>query len=107
MACIKAAMAMVSSTVMGISQMRISMVGKKGWTLMSHHIFLALSIQLVFTSKFKKVFIFSKAAKKSGIPVRGNLSNTFERYDLNPVLRPSQKGELVESAYKMREEISK
>ena len=29
------------------------------------------------------------------MPVRGNLSNTFVRKDLNPVSLPSQKGELV------------
>ena len=34
----------------------------------------------------------------SGMLVRGNLSNTFVRYDLRPVFMPSQNGELVESA---------
>ena len=34
--------------------------------------------------------------KLRGIPVRGKLRNTMLRYDLRPVFRPSQKGELVE-----------
>ena len=33
-----------------------------------------------------------------GMPVRGKFRNTTLRYDLSPVCRPIQKGELVESA---------
>jgi hypothetical protein len=33
-----------------------------------------------------------------GMPVRGKFRNTTLRYDLSPVFRPIQKGELVESA---------
>lgn len=33
-----------------------------------------------------------------GSPVRGKLRKTTLRYDLRPVCRPSQKGELVDSA---------
>ena len=33
-----------------------------------------------------------------GTPVRGKFRKTMLRYDLSPVRRPCQKGELVESA---------
>ena len=46
----KAAMAIVSCTVIGTSQMRNSTVLKNGCTRRSHQIFFALSMQLVFTS---------------------------------------------------------
>ena len=91
-------MQMVSSTVMGTSQIRNSTVLKNGCTRRSHQIFLALSIQFVLTSSLIKFSYASILSKYSGIPVRGNLSNTLVRKDLYPVLRPSQKGELVLSA---------
>src|SRR5688572_14559455 len=97
-ACINAASAMVSSTSMGISHILNSMVLKKGWRRTSYQIFLPLSMHFVLTSRFIYLSYSSALEKKSGIPVRGNLSNTFTRYDLNPVLRPCQNGELVDNA---------
>src|SRR5450755_1757216 len=91
----KAAIQMVSSTVIGTSQIRNSTVLKKGCTRRSHHIFLALSIQFVLTSSLMKFSYASILSKYSGIPVRGNLSNTLVRNDLYQVLRPSQNGEFV------------
>jgi len=40
-----------SSTRMGMSQTRNSMVSKNGWRRMSHQIFLALSMHLVLTRR--------------------------------------------------------
>src|SRR5215471_1033092 len=93
-----AAKAMVSSNRIGTSQMRNSSVLKKGCKRRSHQIFFPLSIQWVLTSKAMYSSYSAADGKFSGIPVRGNLSNTLVRYDLNPVFLPSQKGELVESA---------
>src|SRR5687768_11646533 len=91
----KAAMAMLSSTVSGTSQILNSTVLYDGCTRRSHQIFLGLSIQFVFISNFVKLSYASKLSKLSGMPVRGNLSKTLVRNDLYPVLRPSQNGELV------------
>src|SRR4029077_6663986 len=94
----RAAMIMVSFTVMGTSQILNSTVLKNGCTRRSHHIFFALSMQFVFTNSLIKFSYASMLSKYSGIPVRGNLSKTLVRKDLYPVLLPSQKGELVLSA---------
>ena len=78
--------------------MRTSSVEKNGCGRTSHQIRLALSMQLVRISRLTR---FSKSAQLvnvSGMLVRGNLSNTLQRYDLSPVFIPSQNGELVESA---------
>ena len=37
--------------------------------------------------------------------MRGNLSNTLQRYDFSPVLRPIQNGELADSA-RLRQEVA-
>src|SRR5437868_12779116 len=50
---ISAAMARVSSTRDCASHTRTSSVSKKGWSRMSHQIFLALSMQPVFTSRLQ------------------------------------------------------
>src|SRR6185312_9499137 len=93
-----AAMASVSSSRMGISQTRTSKVLKNGCGLISHQIFLPLSMQCVLTSRFTKVSYSAQLAKTSGIAVRGKRSKTFERYDLYPVFIPIQKGELLDNA---------
>src|ERR1700690_1052707 len=93
-----AASAMVSSTRIGMSHIRNSSVLKNGCGRMSHQIFFALSMQLVLISSLMKFSYSPQLGKESGILVRGNLSNTLQRYDFSPVFIPSQKGELVESA---------
>src|ERR1700678_4342319 len=95
---ISAAMAMVSSSRIGISHTRTSSVLKNGCGRISHQTFLPLSTQLVLTSRLIKVSYSAQLAYTSGIFVRGKRSNTLDRYDLNPVFIPSQKGELEESA---------
>src|SRR5579862_4363738 len=93
-----AAMATVSSSRMGMSHTRTSSVLKNGCGRISHQIFLPLSMQLVFTSSATKVSYSDQLANVSGMPVRGNRSNTLQRYDLKPEFMPIQKGEFVESA---------
>src|SRR6476620_11561879 len=93
-----AAMASVSSTHIGMSQMRTSSVEKNGCGRTSHQIFLALSMHLVRTSRLTKVSYSAQLANVSGMLVRGNLSNTLQRYDFSPVFMPSQNGELLDSA---------
>ncbi len=91
-------MANDSSARIGMSQMRTSMVEKKGCGRTSHQIFLALSMQLVRTSRLTKPSKSDQLVKVSGMLVRGNLSKTLHRYDLSPVFMPSQNGEFDESA---------
>src|ERR1039458_3748314 len=91
-------MASVSSSRMGISHTRTSSVSKKGCGRMSHQIFLPLSMQLVLTSRSTKVSYSAQLAKTSGMLVRGKRSNTLQRYDLNPLFMPIQKGEFDDSA---------
>src|SRR5215510_16298703 len=91
-------MAIVSSARIGMSQTRNSMVLKKGCGRTSHQIFLPLSMQLVLTSRLTKLSNCSGESKDSGMDVRGNRSKTFVRKLFNPLLRPSQNGEFVESA---------
>ena len=57
-------------------------------------------MQFSFTSKFTKFSYALHDSNCSGIRVRGNRRNTVVRNDFNPVLRPIQKGELVDSASK-------
>src|ERR1039457_7348472 len=87
---INAAIAMVSSKRMGMSQTRTSRVSKNGCGRMSHHTFLPLSIQFVLISKLRKVSYSAQFAKTSGMLVRGKRSNTLQRYDLNPGFLPLQ-----------------
>src|ERR1700744_1783464 len=95
---ISAAMAMVSSSRMGMSQTRTSSVLKNGWGRMSHQIFLPLSMQPVLTGRFTNVSYSDQLANVSGMPVRGKRSNTLQRYDLKPVCIPIQNGEFDDSA---------
>src|ERR1700721_2265237 len=90
----RAAIAMVSSSRIGMSHTRTSRVLKNGWGRMSHHTFLPLSTQLVLTSRLINVSYSAQLAYTSGMLVRGNRSKTFDRYDLNPVFTPSQRGGL-------------
>src|SRR5262244_157495 len=100
MACVNAAIAQASSTLVVQSHMRNSSVPKVGCGRTSHQIFLPLSMQFRRTSRFTKFSYSLQDWNISGTPVRGNLRNTVVRNDFNPVLRPIQKGELVESASK-------
>src|SRR5262249_13401245 len=93
-----AAIAIVSSTRMGMSHTRISSVPKNGCGRTSHQIFLALSMQLVRTSRLTKFSKSDHDENVSGMFVRGNRSKTLQRYDFRPVFIPIQNGELVESA---------
>src|SRR5579872_866168 len=95
-----AAMASVSSTRIGRSQMRTSSVEKNGCGRTSHQIFFALSMHFVRMSRLVKFSYSDQLANVSGMFVRGNLSKTLQRYDLSPVSIPSQNGELAESASK-------
>src|SRR5947209_11773048 len=92
-----AARAMVSSTRIGMSQIRNSSVLKNGCGRISHQIFFALSMQRVRISRLTKFSKSDHPVNVSGMFVRGNLSNTFVRYDLRPVRMPIQNGEFVES----------
>src|SRR4029077_19960294 len=89
---------MVSSRRMGMSHTRNSRVLKNGCGRMSHQIFLALSIQFVLISRLTKFSNSDQLEYVSGIFVRGNLSNTLQRYDFRPVRIPNQNGEFAESA---------
>src|SRR5271155_3132979 len=97
-ACTNAAIAMLSSSRMGMSHTLTSRVSKNGWGRISHQTFLPLSTQFVLTSRLIKVSYSAQLAYTSGMLVRGKRSKTFDRYDLKPVLVPSQNGELEESA---------
>src|ERR1051325_7033665 len=99
-ACVSAAIATASSTFVVTSHIRNSSVPNVGCGRTSHQIFFPVSMQLSFTSKFTKFSYSLHDSNCSGIPVRGNLRNTVVRNDFNPVFRPIQNGELVESASK-------
>ena len=64
----------------------------------SHQILDALGIDFVAVSVSMSPVKSSHDPISGGIPVRGKFRNTTLRYDLSPVFRPIQKGELVESA---------
>src|SRR5580692_13205466 len=100
MACVSAAMATASSTFVVTSHMRNSSVPNVGWGRTSHQIFLPSSMEFNFTSRFTKFSYALQDSNCSGTPVRGKRRKTVVRYDLSPVLRPIQKGELVERASK-------
>src|SRR5271169_6451966 len=97
---VSAAMATASSTRVETSNMRNSRVPNVGCGRTSHQIFLPLSIQFSLTRRFTKFSYALQDSNCSGMPVRGKRRNTVVRKDFNPVLRPIQKGELVESASK-------
>src|SRR5208282_3369719 len=98
MACVSAAIATASSTLVAVSNIRNSSVPYVGCGRTSHQIFLPLSMQFSLISKLIKFSYALHESKNSGIPVLGNLRNTVVRNDFSPVLRPIQNGELVESA---------
>src|SRR5829696_9028847 len=81
-----------------ISHTRNSSVLKKGCGRRSHQIFLPLSMQLVLTNRLTNPSNSAHELKVEGMPVRGNCCHTIVRYDLRPVTRPCQKGELADSA---------
>src|SRR6267143_5874431 len=91
-------MATASSTFVATSHMRNSSVPNVGCGRTSHHIFLPLSIQFSLTSRLRKFSYALQDSNCSGTPVRGKRRKTVVRKDFRPVLRPIQKGELVERA---------
>src|SRR5262245_28661230 len=93
-----AAIAIVSSARIGMSQTRNSIVLKKGCGRTSHQIFLPLSMHFVLTRRFTNASNCSGDSKDSGMDVRGKRSNTFVRKLFSPLFLPSQKGEFVERA---------
>src|SRR5271167_2652776 len=97
-ACVKAAIDTASSTLVATSNMRNSRVPNAGCGRTSHQIFLPLSMQFSFTSRFTKFSYALHDSNVSGIPVRGKRRNTVVRNDFRPVFLPIQNGELVESA---------
>src|SRR5579864_8575747 len=97
-ACVSAAMATASSTLVVTSHIRNSSVPNVGCGRTSHQIFFPLSMQLSFTSRLRKFSYALHDSNCSGTPVRGKRRNTVVRKDFSPVLRPIQNGELVESA---------
>src|SRR6202040_2327238 len=97
-ACVRAAMATASSTLVVTSHMRNSSVPNVGCGRTSHQIFFPVSMQFSFTKRLVKFSYALQDSNCSGTPVRGNLRKTVVRNDLSPVLRPIQNGELVDSA---------
>src|SRR3974390_3346063 len=99
-ACVSAAIATASSTFVVVSNMRNSSVPYVGCGRTSHQIFFPLSMQFSLISRLMKFSYALHESNCSGIPVRGKRRKTVVRNDFSPVLRPIQKGELVESASK-------
>src|SRR4029450_7849062 len=91
-----AAIASVSSTRIGRSQIRTSIVEKNGCGRTPHQMRFALSMQLVRISRLTSPSKSAQLVNVSGMFVRGNLSNTLQRYDFRPVFIPSTNGEVVE-----------
>src|SRR3954470_19701654 len=93
-----AAIAIAARGAVGTSQILNSSVPNVGCGRRSHQIFLPLSMQCSSMSVSTYCSYSAHELKWSGMPVRGNLRKTVVRYDFNPVLRPIQNGELVDSA---------
>src|SRR5712691_7840993 len=94
----RAAIASESSSVVQLSVMRISSVGKRALGRRSHHRLVAFSISPAPTRMSTWRRYSPQLAKRSGVPVRGSSSKTARRYDLSPVFSPCQKGEEVDKA---------
>src|SRR5213076_3130157 len=80
MAWVSAASATVSSSRIGTSHTRNSIVSKKGCGRTSHQIFFPLSMQFVLTRIRTYSSKSAGDSKTSGMLVRGNLSKTFVRF---------------------------
>src|SRR5579885_1812692 len=93
-----APMATASSTRVQTSQMRNSSVGYLGFGRTSHQILLPSGIEFVSTNTSIIWLSCGQDSQTGGMPVRGKALKTMLRYDLSPVSRPIQKGELQESA---------
>src|SRR5437016_772027 len=91
-----AAMHTASSTRVQTSKMRNSSVGYFQLGRTSHQILLPSGIEFVRTSVSTRSDNSAHESNVGGIPERGKLRKTMLRYDFKPVLRPIQKGELVE-----------
>src|SRR4051812_12491330 len=91
-----AAMHTASSTRVQTSQMRNSSVGYFQCGRTSHQIFEPSGMQPVTMSVSRYSSYALHDGRWRGTPERGNARKIVERYDLSPVLRPIQNGELVE-----------
>src|SRR5712692_2300467 len=91
-----AAIHTASSTRVHTSQMRNSSVGYDQLGRTSHQILDPSGMQFVVVSISTRSVYSLHERNARGTPVRGKPRNTTDRYDLSPVLRPIQNGELVE-----------
>src|ERR1043166_5286324 len=91
-----APIATASSTRVQTSQTRNSSVGSPQLGRTSHQIWDALGIDPVATSVPTTSSNSAHEPSDRGMPERGKERNTTLRYDLSPVRRPIQNGELVE-----------
>src|SRR5215472_16545438 len=87
-----------SSSVVQLSVMRNSSVGKRALGRRSHHNLVSSSISPAPTRMSTWRRYSPQLAKRSGVPVRGNSSKSARRKDLSPVFSPSQNGEEVDIA---------
>ena len=99
-------MASVSSTRIGMSQMRTSSVEKNGCGRMSHQIRLALSMQLVRISRLTKLSKSAQLVNVSGMFVRGNLSNTLHAVRLQPGVHAEPERRVGRERQQMRQEVA-
>src|SRR6266550_3399014 len=91
-----AAMQTASSTRVHTSQTRNSSVGYFQCGLTSHQIFEPSGMHPVTTSVSRYSSNALHDGRCRGTPDRGKARKTTLRYDLSPVFRPHQNGELVE-----------
>src|SRR5438477_11748738 len=85
-----------SSTRVQTSHTRNSSVGYAWCGRTSHQIFEPSGTQRVFTSESSSSSYSAYERMTGGTPVRGKLRKTMLRYDLRPVRRACQNGELVD-----------
>src|SRR5262245_56424449 len=91
----KAAMHTASSTRVQTSQMRNSSVGYFQFGRRSHQIFEPSGMQFVPIIVSTRCSSSPHDSNRGGMPVRGKCRKMMLRYDFNPVLRLSQKGDEV------------
>src|SRR5690242_6032476 len=91
-----AAIQTASSTRVQTSQMRNSSVGYLALGRTSHQILEPSGIDFVRTSRSTKILNSAIESNSRRMPVRGKLRKMMLRYDISPVSRPIQNGELFE-----------
>src|SRR5215207_6073277 len=94
----RAAMQTASSTRVQTSHIRNSSVGYLPFGRTSHQIFEESGIDFVLVSVSSSSSNSDAEEKVGGAPVRGKLRKMMLRYELSPVFRPIQKGELADNA---------